>query len=360
MTSPNDDDPTRRELWRGCVPLEIHLARDEVASVVEPAPYFALVPRSAYLPTWCEEQSDDGKSTSPRAHFAGSTADYPELDDDDGKTQPSKKNQPWFDHQGIPLRWQLPIGVLFDLVGNNNKHNRGVPFKVTAHYRGPVPTECSGEPFHGNDTASGGPETDTPADTPAGIPSTNTSTQFSDSGLFVCPDTKTCRSHFFNSLKEACFIRTGSATRVMQMTNQAQGELWKSALSGDFQLARVAEGQLGRGEAVDSDVGGNVTTQSGSNLADGTTTSSSNTQPVSVRLPIRVYVRDSHAFSNWRDVRYVSAPMRSIFSGDETFEGAKRRSIVRDALRLAVGREIDETQKKMGMHGPGHRRRTGH
>ena len=88
-----------------------------------------------------------------------------------------------------------------------------------------------------------------------------------------------------------------------------------------FRSARVAEGQLGRGEAVDSDVGGNVTTQSGSNLADGTTTSSSNTQPVSVRLPIRVYVRDSHAFSNWRDVRYVSAPMRSIFSGDETFEG---------------------------------------
>jgi hypothetical protein len=46
------EERLQSELWRGAVPVEVHLALDEVADTIAPPPMFALVPRGAYLPLW--------------------------------------------------------------------------------------------------------------------------------------------------------------------------------------------------------------------------------------------------------------------------------------------------------------------
>jgi autophagy-related protein 5 len=37
----------------------------------------------------------------------------------------------WFDVNGEPLRWHLPVGVLFDLYANTEQ----LPWEVTIHFR---------------------------------------------------------------------------------------------------------------------------------------------------------------------------------------------------------------------------------
>ena len=90
------DERLQEELWRGAIPVEVHLASDEVATADPPPPVFALVPRAAYLPVW--HDAPDG----PGAAFASALP-------------PGRGASPWFDHESLPLRWNLPAGVLHDL-----------------------------------------------------------------------------------------------------------------------------------------------------------------------------------------------------------------------------------------------------
>jgi hypothetical protein len=63
---PSTDELLQSELWRGAVPCEIRLARDEVAEMSPPPPLYALVPRGAFLPLW---HARDGRCAT---HFARS------------------------------------------------------------------------------------------------------------------------------------------------------------------------------------------------------------------------------------------------------------------------------------------------
>ena len=66
VTMPSTDELLQSELWRGAVPCEIRLARDEVAEMSPPPPLYALVPRGAFLPLW---HARDGRCAT---HFARS------------------------------------------------------------------------------------------------------------------------------------------------------------------------------------------------------------------------------------------------------------------------------------------------
>ena len=68
------EDRIQAELWRGAIPVEIHLAADEVADVAPPPPFFGLIPRGAYLPVWYDRETEP----SPRRHFEPFVARFPD------------------------------------------------------------------------------------------------------------------------------------------------------------------------------------------------------------------------------------------------------------------------------------------
>ena len=76
------EDRIQAELWRGAIPVEIHLAADEVADVRAPPPFFGLIPRGAYLPVWHDRETEP----SPRRHFEPFVARFP---DDKGTAERS-------------------------------------------------------------------------------------------------------------------------------------------------------------------------------------------------------------------------------------------------------------------------------
>ena len=132
------EDRIQAELWRGAIPVEIHLAADEVADVRAPPPIFRAHPRGAYLPVWHDRETEP----SPRRHFEPFVARFPDdkgtararadaVGDEDAETRARSSNDPtkqkhpssapgearddrsnpkretapcWFDHDGAPLR----------------------------------------------------------------------------------------------------------------------------------------------------------------------------------------------------------------------------------------------------------------
>lgn len=137
---------------------------------------------------------------------------------------PPGRTSPWFDFEGLPLRWQLTAGVLFDLLtlaqrtaGGGGVERGGcgpeLPWRLTVHYR-----PC------GSDSAP----------TVAGTGALN---NFSTNFQFQCEEEDTVRSHYFNVLKEAMYVSQGSAGAVMSMTRAAQADLWRSVVTGRRQLA---------------------------------------------------------------------------------------------------------------------------
>lgn len=164
-----------KQTWGSCIPLHITLASDEVTSLETPASIYVLVPRHWVLPA---------VAADVKHHFA--------------HVLPPGEDRPWFDYNGLPLWWQLPAGVLYDLLSSGME----LPWPLKVHYRAfphTLPT-FEGEP--------------------------------------------SLRANFFNALKEACFIIRGNSNSVMQMVPEAQDELWDSLKSRDEEVYSRVLGSL--------------------------------------------------------------------------------------------------------------------
>ena len=94
--------------WGGAVPLRLSLDEHEVAAAAAPPALYCLLPRHAYLPLL---------SAAAAAHFRD--------------VLPPGEGEAWFEAAGLPLKWQLPVGVLYDLVGGGQ-----LPWRLTVHFRG--------------------------------------------------------------------------------------------------------------------------------------------------------------------------------------------------------------------------------
>lgn len=82
-----------RSVWAGGLPTIFKLAATSVTSLVPPRALIMCLPRQSLLPFVCDDLC---KHFAPFTPAVGSTL--------------------WFEHEGVPLRWQVPIGVLFDLL----------------------------------------------------------------------------------------------------------------------------------------------------------------------------------------------------------------------------------------------------
>ncbi|MCJ1436070.1 autophagy protein 5 [Xylographa pallens] len=168
--------------WKGSLPLEIRLAPQDCQVYDQADPYLIHYPRLAYLPFLL-----------PVLHtFFASILISPGINSYDG----------WFSFEGVPLKWHYPLGLLYDLFSGASplqaqaeEAQNPLPWRLTLHFSGwpadqLVPLDVEGKVLH---------------------------------------------DAFINSVKEADFLRNGSAKEIMTLSKNDSTQLWKSVEAYDFE-----------------------------------------------------------------------------------------------------------------------------
>ncbi|KAH7430345.1 hypothetical protein KP509_09G094700 [Ceratopteris richardii] len=156
----------RKLVWKGAIPMQLQLHNSEVTTVPPPSNFLMLAPRNGYLPLLLPYIKPHFQSALPIGQDTG-----------------------WFEYEGLPLKWHVPTGVLYDLLCFEPAR----PWNLMVHFRG-FPSELI--PFEGEETI--------------------------------------IRS-FINSLKEASYVIHGSTKHVMNLSQMEQAELWRSVVEGDIE-----------------------------------------------------------------------------------------------------------------------------
>ncbi|KAM5576656.1 autophagy protein 5 [Rosa sericea] len=260
-------------LWKGAIPLQIHLHESEVTTLPSPPPALILAPRLGYLPLLASHLKPYFSSALP-----------PGVD------------TIWFEYKGLPLKWYIPTGVLFDLLCAESER----PWNLTVHFRG----------YPGNI-------------------------------LIPCEGEDSIKWSFINSLKEAAYIINGNCKNVMNMSQPDQVELWRSVLHGNFEAYQRVSSKLKLGAVGEIDVSGGQVKQG----------------RVPVRLYVWNVsedfddLEDAPPIDSWDKVSYINRPVE--------IQGEGRCFTLHDALKsllpdyfvdkslgtaesLTVGRDDDE------------------
>ncbi|CAK7338877.1 unnamed protein product [Dovyalis caffra] len=222
----------QKYVWEGAIPLQIHLHESEVTSLPPPPPALILAPRIGYLPLLLP---------LIKPYFSSAL--------------PPGQDTLWFDYKGLPLKWYIPTGVLFDLFCAEPER----PWNLTVHFRG-----------------------------------------YPSNLLIPCEGEESVKWSFINSLKEADYIINGNCKNVMNMSQSDQVELWRSVMDGnlDKYLRASSKLKLGTLATDEGDMAGQV--KAG-------------------KIPIRLYVRSVHEdfedledateIENWDQISYINRPV---------------------------------------------------
>ncbi|CAB4298325.1 unnamed protein product [Prunus armeniaca] len=235
------DMEAQRYVWDGAIPLQIHLHESDVATLPAPPPALILAPRIGYLPLLASHL---------KPHFSSAL--------------PPRLDTIWFEYKGLPLKWYIPTGVLFDLLCAEPER----PWNLTVHFTG----------YPGNI-------------------------------LIPCEGEDSVKWSFINSLKEAAYIINGNCKNVMNMSQPDQVELWRSVLNGNLEPYRRVSTKLKLG-TVGDEYGAKL------NLSGDTDFSG---QVKAGRVPVRLYVwsvsedfedlEDAPQIDSWDKVSYINRPV---------------------------------------------------
>ena len=253
-----EKDDKEEQKWSGMIPISISMRPEEVCSIDHPEPYFVLVPRFARLTAfhgWFENgdigryfqqfrlMSDSSSSSqaSASASVLMNTAENTKSGGGGGDDDASNENgesddtavnatekksrkkssslhDAWFETKpldvdvydsrrglmrkkklSIPIRWNVPFGVVADILRALTTTTTSpcllLPLELVARYSQRDELGLSFRHAVGEDAQ------------------------------------KACKSHFFNALKEASFIQTGSSQVVMSLGVQARDDLWESTMT---------------------------------------------------------------------------------------------------------------------------------
>eukprot|EP00966_Prymnesium_polylepis_P180661 4184315-Prymnesium_polylepis.1 len=112
MAAASSVEATQQAVSQGELPVMFTLAPSEVTTHDAPLQFHMCLPRQSFLPF----------VTGPvRQHF-------------EPFAPPMGGGEVWYDHDGVPLRWQLPVGVLFDLVAGEQQRAE-LPWRLTVHFQ---------------------------------------------------------------------------------------------------------------------------------------------------------------------------------------------------------------------------------
>ncbi|KKK16540.1 autophagy protein, partial [Aspergillus rambellii] len=174
----------QKSIWEGQLPLQISLAPSESRTYDQTDPYLISCPRVSYLPTLLPRL---------RAFFSSSLIDPSAASPHDG----------WFSFEGVPLKWHYPIGLLYDLYAGADPATKShdldastagdhLPWRLVVHFSDWPDDELVRLDAHG----------------------------------MVMNDA------FINSVKEADFLRNGTAKGIMSLSKEDSSGLWKAVQDG--------------------------------------------------------------------------------------------------------------------------------
>lgn len=240
----------RKYIWEGAIPLQIHLHESEVTTVPPPPPAMVLAPRIGYLPLLASQI---------KPYF--------------GSTLPPGVDTIWFEYKGLPLKWNIPTGVLFDLLCAEPER----PWNLTVHFRG-YPRQL----------------------------------------LIPCEGEDSIKWSFINSLKEADYIVNGNTKNVMSMSEPDLVELWRLVSNAsDLEAYLRISSKLKLGGTGHEHVLKSISTASLPGQSTGEMDIAG--QLMTGRIPVRLYVRnlgddfdnleDAPPVNNWDDVSYINRPV---------------------------------------------------
>lgn len=236
-------------VWQGSIPLQIHLHESEVTTLPPPPPALVLAPRMGYLPLLI---------SLLKPHFC--------------TTLPPGVDTIWFEYKGLPLKWYIPTGVLFDLLCMEPER----PWNLTVHFRG-----------------------------------------YPSNLLLPCDGEDSVKWSFINSLKEAAYVINGNCKNVMNMSQTDQAELWGSVLNGNLESYRRVSSKL-KLETFEDDYAENIDSLSTkSEQSTGDAEAAGQVKPS--RIPVRLYLwtvnndfddfEDAPNIDNWDKVSYINRPV---------------------------------------------------
>ena len=184
MTTTKDAQNLQSSVWHGSLPIQIRLSPSECRVYDQADPYFVQYARLSYLPFLL-----------PRLHaFFIPSLINPDVIPYDG----------WFSFEEVPLKWQYPLGLLYDL------------------FSGSSPSQASGMDMHDQMPLDG-----TQDQLPWRL--TLHFTDWPEQSL-VRPDAEGKMLHdaFINSVKEADFLRNGTAKGIMSLSKDDSTNLWNA------------------------------------------------------------------------------------------------------------------------------------
>ncbi|GLT28752.1 hypothetical protein SLA2020_036600 [Shorea laevis] len=209
----------QKYIWEGAIPLQIHLHESDVTTHPRPSPALILAPRLGYLPLL---------ASLIKPHFSA--------------TLPPGVDTIWFEYKGLPLKWYIPTGVLFDLLCAEPER----PWNLTVHFRG----------YPGN-------------------------------LLTPCEGEDSVKWSFINSLKEAAYIITGNCKNVMNMSQSDQVELWDFVMNGNLEGYLRVSSKLKLG-TIDDEYAGLYSSKSRQGSGEKDLAGQVKTGRIPVRLPVEI------------------------------------------------------------------------
>ncbi|RAL11389.1 autophagy protein 5 [Aspergillus homomorphus CBS 101889] len=178
----------QKAVWNGKLPLHITLAASESRTFDQTDPYLISYSRISYLPSLLPRLRD---------FFASSLIN-----------PTSGPHEGWFSFEGVPLKWHYPIGLLYDLYAGADPASKGgtdtdllsaadedpLPWRLTVHF------------------------SDWPDEELVRL----------DAEGMVMHDA------FINSVKEADFLRNGTAKGIMTLSKEDSAGLWRAVRDVDL------------------------------------------------------------------------------------------------------------------------------
>nr|QWQ57062.1 autophagy protein 5 [Haemaphysalis flava] len=162
-----EDREVLREVWDGKLPVCFKLAEEEVYTMQQPDPYYLMISRISYFPLVVDKV---------HKHFSR------HID------EKYHGNEMWLEYNGQPLKWHLPIGVLFDCYASDAT----LPWNITVHFQ-----------------------------------------EFPEKQLLHCGSRAVVESHFMSAIKEADMLKHRSQV-VGTMQKKDHNQLWIGMQNSKF------------------------------------------------------------------------------------------------------------------------------